>query len=451
MTEKLTRREFVKQSATGASAFAAGFSLIDRPSKSTPPNVIFILADDLGWGDLSCYGRPDYKTPNIDRLAQQGIRFTNAYASSALCTPSRCGFLTGRYPVRLSVGLEEPLHADNDRVGLDPNHPTIASLLKRNGYSTALIGKWHLGFRSEWGPNAHGFDYFFGALAGADDYFLHKTGLGQPDLYENLTPVERQGYLTELFTERAVKFVTEHRNNPFYLSLHYTAPHWPWQGPRGGESVQFSKTLPEPVSMGAGGSLKIYAEMMHSLDAGVGRVMHALDIQGLTQNTLVFFTSDNGGERFSYLWPLSGSKGNLGEGGIRVPAIVRWPRVIPAGRTTSQVAINMDWTATILAATSTAPDPGYPLDGRNLLPVLKGSEGAQDRTLFWRVGDEDAVRMGNWKYRRVGNRTFLFDLLADEREQANFREQRPEIFRKLKAEFEKWEQQMLPRKKERAG
>src|SRR6185295_10991959 len=269
---------------------------------------------------------------------------------------------------------------------------------------------------------------------------------GQPDLYENLTPVDRQAYLTEILTKEAVKFVSQHRTAPFYLSLHYTAPHWPWQGPTGGETVQFSQTLPEPVSMGGGGSLQIYAEMMRSLDAGVGRVMNALDVHGLTKNTLVFFTSDNGGERFSYLWPLSGSKGNLGEGGIRVPAIVRWPRVIPSGRTTNQVAINMDWTATILAATSTASDPEYPLDGQNLLPILRGSQ-VQERTLFWRVGDQDAVRMGDWKYRRVGNETYLFNLRVDEREQANFKKQSPEIFEKLKAEFEKWEQQMLPRKK----
>ena len=448
MTTKLTRREFVKRSATSAPVFAAGVSLLQRPSKAMRPNVIFILADDLGWGDLSCYGRPDYKTPHLDHLAKQGTKLTNAYASSALCTPSRCGFLTGRYPVRLAVGLEEPLHADNDRVGLDPNHPTVASLLKKSGYETALIGKWHLGFRPEWSPNAHGFKYFFGTLAGADDYFLHKTGLGQPDLYENLTPVDRQGYLTELFTEQAVKFVTEHRRAPFYLSLHYTAPHWPWQGPRGGESVQFSKTLPEPVSMGAGGSLELYSEMMRSLDDGVGRLMTVLEVQGIANNTLVIFTSDNGGERFSYLWPLSGSKGDLGEGGIRVPAIIRWPGVIPRGQTTRQVAINMDWTATILAAAGTDADPAYPLDGKNLLPVLRGTHPVMDRILFWRVGDEDAVRMGNWKYRRVGKENYLYDLSVDEREQANFKTQRPEIFKQLKTEFEKWEREMLPRKKQ---
>ena len=447
MTNKLTRRDFVKHSAVSASAFAAGVPLLDAQSKSVQPNVVFILADDLGWGDVSCYGRPDYKTPNIDRLAQQGTRFTSAYASSALCTPSRCGFLTGRYPVRLQVGLEEPLHADNDRVGLDPAHPTIASLLKKNGYETALIGKWHLGLRPEWGPNAHGFDYFFGTLAGADDYFLHKTGLGEPDLYENLTPVERQGYLTEVLTDNAVKFVSKRRTAPFYLSLHYTAPHWPWQGPSGGEAVKFSRKLPEPVSMGGGGSLKLYAEMMRSLDMGVGHVMAALNAQALTNNTIVIFTSDNGGERFSYLWPLSGSKGELKEGGIRVPAIIRWPGVVPPGHATQQVAINMDWTATILAATKTQADPSYPLDGQDLLPVLKGSQRTQDRTLFWRIGDQDAVRMGNWKYLRVENETFLFDLSIDEHEQADFKSQRPEIFQKLKAEFEKWEQQMLPRRK----
>jgi arylsulfatase A-like enzyme len=159
------------------------------PATASRPNVIFILADDLGWGDLSCYGRPNYRTPNIDRLAAQGLKFTDAYSASAVCTPTRVGFITGRYPARVPIGLIEPLPADNHSLGLEPGHPTIASLLKSSGYDTALVGKWHMGFRPEWGPNAHGFDEFFGILAGAADYHLHKTGLGEPDLYENLTPV----------------------------------------------------------------------------------------------------------------------------------------------------------------------------------------------------------------------------------------------------------------------
>lgn len=200
MKAGLNRREFIQQGTAGALALSAGLSAghsQTRRRRRSRPNVIFILADDLGWGDLSCYGRPDYETPNIDRLAQQGARFRNAYSASAVCTPSRCGFITGRYPVRLRVGLREPLRATDDDIGLDPAHPTIASILKKHGYDTALVGKWHLGVRPEWGPNAHGFDYFFGTLTGADDYFLHKTGLGKPDLYENLKLVERNGYLTK--------------------------------------------------------------------------------------------------------------------------------------------------------------------------------------------------------------------------------------------------------------
>src|SRR5688572_17283964 len=340
---------------------------------SSRPNILFILADDMGWGDLSCYGRPDYRTPNLDLLAAQGVRFTDAYSASAVCTPTRCGFITGRYPARTKIGLIEPLPATNHLVGLDPDHPTIASLLKSSGYDTALIGKWHLGFRPEWGPNAHGFDEFFGVLAGASDYHLHKNGLGQPDLYENLKPVERNGYLTDLLTDRAISYISRRHTVPFYLSLHYTAPHWPWQDRKGGERVIFTDKTIEPVTMGGGGSLKMYAEMMRILDEGVGRVMQALRAAGKERNTLVIFTSDNGGERFSYQWPFSGRKGDLLEGGIRVPAIARWPGVIPANRVTRQMAISMDWTATILAATGTKPADGYALDGIDLLPIVKGS------------------------------------------------------------------------------
>ena len=287
---------------------------------------------------------------------------------------------------------------------MDPQHPTIASLLKGSGYETALIGKWHLGFRPEWGPNAHGFDEFFGVLAGAADYHLHKNGLGQPDLYENLTPVERNGYLTDLLTQRAVSFIKRRRTAPFYLSLHYTAPHWPWQDRKGGERVVFTDKTIEPVTMGGGGSLKLYAEMMRSLDEGVGRVMRALRAAGLERNTLLIFTSDNGGERFSYQWPFSGEKGELFEGGIRVPAIVSWPTVVPAKRVSHQMAISMDWTATILAAAETPADQRYPLDGMNLLPIIKGADQVRDRMFFWRIYNQDAVRQGKWKYIRDGAR-----------------------------------------------
>lgn len=444
---KLTRRNFIAGIGAGATLFARDWKHVVAKTNPKPsrPNVIFILADDLGWGDLSCYGRPDYRTRNLDRLASEGVKFTDAYSASAVCTPTRCAFITGRYPGRSKIGLVEPLPSTNNRVGLEPGHPTIASLLKANGYDTALVGKWHLGFRPEWGPNAHGFDEFFGILAGASDYHLHKNGLGQPDLYENLTLVERNGYLTDLLTDRAVDYIKRRRSAPFYLSLHYTAPHWPWQDRKGGERVNFTDKTIEPVTMGRGGSLKLYAEMMQSLDEGVGRVLAALKAAGIERNTLVIFTSDNGGERFSYQWPFSGEKGDLLEGGIRVPAIVRWPAAIPAKRVTAQMGITMDWTATILAAAETNAAKEFPLDGINLLPILKGQSPLQDRSFFWRIYDQDALRQGKWKYFRNGEQRRLFDLSIDQHEQADFSVQHPDVLQRLAAEFDRWNQQLLPR------
>ena len=451
---KLTRRKLLQSLAAGAtflgnlgSVARAHSAQISSTKKNLRPNIIFILADDLGWGDLSCYGRPDYRTPNLDLLALQGTRFTDAYSASAVCTPTRCGYITGRYPARFRIGLEEPLRANNLNVGLEPNHPTIASLLKQSGYDTALFGKWHLGSRPEWGPNAHGFNEFFGILAGAGDYFLHKNGLGQPDLYENLTPVARNGYLTDLLTERAVSYVKKPRSAPFFLSLHYTAPHWPWQGPKGGETVPFTDKAPEPMSMARGGSLKLYAEMMKSLDDGVGRVMRSLRAAGIDRKTLVIFTSDNGGERFSYEWPFSGQKGDLLEGGIRVPAIVRWPGVVPANRVTQQMAITMDWTATFLAVAEADVAARHSLDGIDLLPVIKGTSPVRDRTFFWRIGTQDAVREGKWKFLRNGEDRHLFDLTLDQHERADFSEKHPEVLQRLTKEFNEWNDQMLPRPK----
>lgn len=450
---KLTRRKFIQRVAVGTSLLSGSVSSdavansIQRSSaaRESRPNIIFILADDLGWGDLSCYGRPDYRTPNIDRLALQATKFLNAYSASAVCTPTRCGYITGRYPARFRIGLEEPLIVTNSSVGLEPSHQTIASLLKQSGYDTALIGKWHLGFRPEWGPNAHGFDEFFGILAGAGDYFLHKNGLGKPDLFENLTPVNRNGYLTDLLTERAIDYVKKPRSAPFFLSLHYTAPHWPWQGPTDREPIPFTGNTPDPARMSRGGSLKLYAQMMKSLDDGVGRVMRSITTAGIDRKTLVIFTSDNGGERFSYLWPFSGQKGDLLEGGIRVPALVRWPGVVPANRVTQQMAITMDWTATILAAAKADTPAGHGLDGIDLLPVLRGNSRLIDRTFFWRMYSQDAVREGNWKYFRDDKASHLFDLSVDQREQADFSEKHPEVLQRLMRAFDEWNDQMLPR------
>ena len=447
MTKKLTRREFV---ATAAAASAVAGAAARRAGAQTParPNVLYIMADDLGWGDLSCYGRPDYKTPNIDRLASEGLRFTQAYSAAPVCTPTRCAFVTGRYPARTAVGLEEPLSwkkqlVEQKRdVGLPPEHPTVASLLKAAGYRTALVGKWHLGYLPKYSPLKSGFEEFFGIMSGAADFFTHKDANGEADLFEAEVPVERVGYMTDLITERAVEYVRRRQDAPFFLSLNYTAPHWPWEGPRD-EGV--SRTLGRGYAgFTAGGSLKVYAEMMRSLDEGVGRVLRALEEAGHARTTLVVFTSDNGGERFSYNWPFTGQKFDLHEGGIRVPAIVRWPGVVAPGRTTEQVAVTMDWTATFVAAAGARAHPDYPLDGLDLAPVLRGERTAFARTLFWRNDVQSAARSGDWKYLKVDEKTErLFDLSADVREQADSRDSHGEVFERLRAEYQRWEAQML--------
>lgn len=439
MAEKVTRRAFLN-TAVGSALLPA--SRVGQSASSSRPNVLFILADDLGYGDLSCYGRPDYRTPVLDNLARQGMMYMSAYAAAPVCTPTRCALVTGRYPQRLEVGLHEPLTGRDLDKGLPPDHPTVASLLQTNGYDTALVGKWHLGWKPEFGPNRHGFEEFFGILSGAGDYFTHESGAIGPDLWENLAPVERIGYLTDLFSDRAAQFVTRPRIKPFYLSLHYTAPHSPWEGP---EDAAIGHASHGDGPMTVGGSLQIYASMMKSMDAGIGRVLQALRRAKLERNTLVIFTSDNGGERYSYNWPFSFHKGYLWEGGIRVPAIVRWSGVTPAGRVTEQPAITMDWTATILAVTGTASDSSYPLDGEDLMPVCKGARAIYDRTFFWRTQTRDAARVGNWKYLKESGNEHLFDLSIDPGERNDLRTSRAEVFERIKEQYLAWNARMLPK------
>ena len=444
MTDQLSRRDFLEVAAgTAAAALAA-----PRPVRAQErPNVLFILADDLGYGDLSCYGRREYETPVLDRLAGQGMKLTSAYAAAPVCTPTRCAFITGRYPQRFEVGLQEPLTAESPPVGLPAAQPTIATRMRAAGYDTALIGKWHLGWRAEYRPNQHGFDEFYGSLSGALDYFTHiapdsgETSL--PDLWENDRRVTTDGYLTDVFSDRAAEYVSRARSKPFYLSLHYNAPHAPWEGPADHTTVDH--TDHGPGAMYNGGSLGIYAEMVRSMDQGIGRVLAALRRARLERDTLVIFTSDNGGERYSFNWPFSFQKLYLFEGGIRVPAIVRWPGVVPAGAVTEQAAITMDWTATILAAAGAPVDAAQPLDGESLLPVLRGESGVHDRALFWRTRRRAAARIGRWKYVQEGDAETLYDLGVDLGEKTDLKSRQPAAFAEAKRQYSAWVAGMLPR------
>ena len=448
MSRMLSRRRFLR-SSFAATAFSA-FPRRWLPS-GRPPNIVFILADDLGYGDLSCYGRPDYRTPQIDRLAREGLRFTSNYTAAAVCSPTRVALMTGRYPARLPIGLAEPLRYGDESVGLPPEHPTPASLLRRAGYETALIGKWHLGFLPEHGPIRHGFDEFYGILGGGVDYFSHREPSGKLDLHEGNVAVNQSGYMTDLLTDRAVQYIRRRHAAPFYLALHYTAPHWPWEGPGDTVASRRYRTVADTVKnrfvngYADGGSQHVFAAMVRRLDEGVGRLLGALEDAGLSRDTFVVFTSDNGGERYSYNWPAGEGKGSLHEGGIRVPAIVHWPGRVPAGRVTDHTVITMDWTATMLSLGGASGDPRYPLDGVDLLPLCQGRQVHLNRTLFWRTLREEAVRQGAWKYLRTGTDELLFDIPNDPGERADLAAYRPELLARLRGQFREWDAGMLPR------
>ena len=410
-------------------------------SQSAPPNIIYIMADDLGYADLSCYGRKDYQTPHLDKLASEGVKFMQAYAAGALCTPTRTSFMTGRYPARTPVGLMEPLRwgKKDSLVGLSPDYTSVATLLKRSGYQTFLVGKWHLGYDPKFSPNNNGFDYFFGFNAGGIDYVSHDNPRNTPDLHENETTVKRDGYLTDIWGDKVVEIIQQKHVKPFFLSVQFNAPHWPWQAPG-------DLAYPDTLNWHRGGSKDKYAAMMKSLDDAVGRIMKAIDDAHMTKNTVVIFTSDNGGEEFSDMGVYKGMKQQLWDGGIRVPAFVRWSGIIPANTSTQQTAITMDWTSTILAIAQAKPDPAFPLDGINLLPVCTGKKKTIDRTFYWRLfqdSKEKAIRDGNWKYLLTEEGEFLFNLFNDPGEKNNLKATNPSLFQTLKQKYAAWEKTVL--------
>lgn len=405
------------------------------------------MADDLGWADLSCYGRQEYETPVLDALAAQGMRFTQAYANSAVCTATRVALMTGRYQYRLPIGLEEPLQGR--AVGLSPDHPTLPSLLRDAGYRTALVGKWHLGDLPSYCPLKSGFQQFWGIRGGGVDYFTHELN-GVNDLWDGTTNIERVGYLTDLLGDRAVELLAGYAEDsaPFFLNLNFTAPHWPWEGPDDEAESRRLKAKtgdPMPITHYDGGDLATYAAMMRNLDANVGKVLAALDRLALADNTVVVFTSDNGGERFSRMFPLTGRKTELLEGGLRVPLIVRWPGLTAPGSESVAQVMTMDWLPTFLAAAGTAPDPAHMSDGIDIRPALAGNA-LPPRDLFWRFSHnrQRAMRRGALKYFSVGGHEFLFDVEADPMERGNLKARRAADFAALVAAWEAWNATMLP-------
>ena len=434
------RRSIVLTAVIGGLILA---SLHAQPAASRP-NVVLIITDDVGYGDLGSYGAPDVKTPNIDALAKAGVRFTQFYANGPTCTPTRAGLISGRYQQRSA--LERPLSSASSpdgALGLPATGRSLPQLLRNHGYATALIGKWHLGYLPQNSPKAHGFDAFFGFKSGYVDYYQHTDGLGQPDLFEGETPIKAEGYMTDLITERSVKFIGEQSQSPFFLEVAYSAAHWPYQAPdQPSTAVGNSRhMLPHDENTNTRAD---YVKLMERADAGIGKILAALDRQKLTANTIVIFTNDNGGEWLSRNNPFFGRKAQLYEGGIRVPAIIRWPGRVPAGTVSSQVGITMDLTASILVATGAPVPPEARLEGINLFPTIAANGKPVPRTLFWRVNNgginQRAVRDGDWKLLLEGGaRMSLFDLSKDLGERNDLAASNTAVVRQLVQQLLAWE------------
>ncbi len=419
------------------------------PNTMQRPNIIYIVSDDLGFADLGCYGGREAPfgsvSPNIDALAAGGMKFTQGYANSPVCSPTRFALMTMRYQYRLRGALEEPINSrskGSETLGLPPSMPTLPSLLRDAGYRTGLVGKWHLGYPPHFGPQRSGYDEFFGIMAGGVDYFTHCSSTGDHDLYIGEETHKEVGYLTDVFSDRAVDYVNRHAEGaktgtPFFLSLHYTAPHWPWETR---DDAHIAPDVAKNLFHLDGGNIHSYRKMIHHMDEGIGQIMAALRAHGLEKDTLVVFTSDNGGERFSDNWPLVGGKMDLTEGGIRVPWIAHWPTGIAPGTTSLQHCMTMDWSATMLHLGGGQPNPDYPLDGVDLRPVLREPTQTFERPLCWRMNHrgQRALRVGDWKYLMVDGNEYLFNIPADERERANQGKRDPERLDALRQQWLDW-------------
>jgi len=459
------RRRFLAQTA-GLTALTAVWPgcHFSGPPNVRAPNIILIMADDLGYGDVGCYGCTDIRTPAIDNLADQGVRFTTFYANAPECTPTRTALLTGRYQHRVG-GLECALGIGNvgryddairlrqtNDLGLPVEQTTIARMLKDTGYATAICGKWHLGYELKFFPLKHGFDYWFGPVGGSIDYFHHCEYTGQPAIYLNDKPTKREGYLTDLITDEAVKFIQRRQSTPFFLYVAYNAPHTPYQGPND------KKDEPVPQAHYSKGSRATYAAMVECMDKGIGKILKTLNDKNIAGNTLIIFMSDNGANKTGNNQPFSGYKGNLFEGGIRVPCIVKWPGVLEEGTVSNQPCITMDFSRSIVRAAGTKTPENRPFDGIDILQALQTNQPLQrvpakrgpKRTLFWRArrGERTrkAVRNGFLKYIRLQEgddiKEYLFNLEQDPAEKNNLLSEREEDVRKLKLLLKDWEEEV---------
>ncbi len=403
------------------------------------PNIVLIVSDDQGYSDLGIQGCKDIPTPNLDAFARGGVRFTNGYVSCPVCAPTRAGLMTGRYQQRFGFEFNPgPEGQASERYGLPVTEKTIAERLKPAGYVTGMVGKWHLGFKAGMQPPQRGFDEFFGFLAGARQYLPGGRRAVAPIL-RGQEPVDEKEYLTDAFKREALAFIDRHTKDTFFLYVPFNAVHGPLQA-----TDRYLKRF-DGIS---DENRRTHAAMLSALDDAVGEIMTKLRDSGLEENTLVFYLSDNGGptrQTTSSNKPLRGFKGDVFEGGIRVPFMMSWKGRLPAGKVCDHPVISLDIHPTILAVAGVEPAPDARLDGVNLLPYLKGEKTERPHdTLFWRFGNQWAVRSGDWKLLKAGKDEdpMLFNLKDDIGEQSDLAAKEPERVTTLRGVYEEWDKQL---------
>ncbi len=423
-----------------------------------PPNLVVIVADDLGYADAGFNGNSDIPTPNIDRIAKGGVVFSDAYVPFTVCAPSRAGLITGRYPQRFGFERNPAWRPTDASIGLPREEKTIAEILRPAGYTSGVIGKWHLGAHDTLHPLSRGFDEFYGHLGGGHRYFPDDLTIqhtleakDEPQSYKTWisrgrVPVRTERYLTDEFSREAVEFVNRHKDGPFFLYLAYNAPHAPLQAPR--EEIEKFQHVPDEKR-------RIYSAMVNVMDRGIGELLNELDKLGLSDNTLIFFLSDNGGavgSNGSKNTPLRGGKSDPFEGGFRVPMAARWPGVIPAGITFSKPVTALDILATIAAANHLKEDPQRPLDGVNLVPHLLGQENrVPHERIYLRMFDAKsyAMREGDFKIvkpkqaKDTNAALLFFNLANDQSEKNNIADLEPARLKSLQQSYEKWNAQLI--------
>ncbi len=418
-----------------------------RPaSKSAKPNIVLIVADDLGFADLGVQGCKDVPMPNIDSIARNGVRFTNGYVSCPVCSPTRAGLLTGRYQQRFGHEFNPgPAAEASPNFGMPLSEVTIANRLKALGYATGMVGKWHLGYNPTMHPMKRGFDEFFGFLGGAHSYINANERRANPIL-RGTEKIDEKSYLTEAFARETVAFIERHQKEPFFVYLPFNAVHAPMQAIEP-YLARFSSITNQ--------RRRTFAAMLSAMDDAVGRVLNKLRELKLEENTLIFFISDNGGptqQTTSSNLPLNGVKGQVLEGGIRVPFLIQWKGRLPAGKVYNFPVIALDIHPTAVAAAGGVLSPENKLDGVNLLPYLQGEKrNAPHDQLYWRFGEQSAVRAGDWKLVQQYGAVRLFNLAQDISEKNDLAAKQPDKLKELQTIYDDWDKQLMEPAWEREG